>query len=58
LIGFGYFAGPLLGLGARAAVSPDHAASATVMLAWLVAAGCSVGAAARYLTARRARRSG
>jgi hypothetical protein len=57
LIGFGYFAGPLLGLGARAAVSPDHAASATVMLAWLVAAGCSAGAVGRYLAARRARRS-
>ena len=44
LIGFGYFAGPLLGLGARAVVSPDHAASATVMLAWLVVGGCSAGA--------------
>ena len=58
LIGFGYFAGPLLGLSARAAVSPQHAASATVMLAWLVAAGCSTGAVGRYLAARRARRSG
>jgi hypothetical protein len=57
LIGFGYFAGPLLGLAARAAVSPGHAASATVALAWLVTAGCSARAAGRYLAARRARRS-
>ena len=55
LIGFGYFAGPLLGLGAQAVASPGHAASATVMLAWLVAGGCSLGALRRYLAARRAR---
>src|SRR6185503_11401741 len=35
LIGFGYFAGPLLGLGGRGLASPEHAGSATVMLAWL-----------------------
>jgi hypothetical protein len=57
LIGFGYFAGPLLGLAARAVVEPTHAASATVGLTWLVAAGCSTGALGRYLAARRARRS-
>ncbi len=54
LIGFGYFAGPLLGLGGRA-TTPGHAASATVMLAWLVVAGCSAGALRRYMGARRAR---
>src|SRR5262245_24727276 len=56
LIGFGYFAGPVLGLAARAVVEPAHAASATVGLAWLVAAGCSSGAFGRYLAARRTRR--
>ena len=57
LIGFGYFAGPVLGLAARAMVEPAHAASSTVGLAWLVTAGCSTGALGRYLAARRARRS-
>jgi len=57
LIGFGYFGGPLLGLTARAIVAPAHAATATVALAWLVVAGCSAGALARYLAARRARGS-
>jgi hypothetical protein len=57
LIGFGYFAGPLLGLTARAVVAPGHAIAATVGLAWLVAAGCSAGALSRYRAARRARRS-
>jgi hypothetical protein len=57
LIGVGYFAGPLLGLAAQATVDPTHASSATVGLAWLVAAGGSTGALRRYLAARRARRS-
>jgi hypothetical protein len=57
LIGFGYFAGPLLGLGGRAIAAPDHAAFATVMLAWLVAGACSLGALGRYRAARRARAS-
>jgi hypothetical protein len=57
LIGFGYFAGPLLGLTARAVVAPGHAIAATVGLAWLVAAGCSAGALGRYRAARRARPS-
>jgi hypothetical protein len=56
LIGFGYFAGPLVGLGARAVAAPAHATGATVALAWLVVAGCSTGALGRYLAARRARR--
>jgi hypothetical protein len=55
LIGFGYFAGPLVGLGARGIASPEHAGSTTVALAWLVAAGCSLGALARYRAARRSR---
>ena len=50
LIGFGYFAGPLIGLAARAAATPAHATSATVGLAWLVAAGC--GGRARALSGR------
>jgi len=54
LIGFGYFAGPMIGLGARA-VAPGHAPSATVVLAWLVAAACSAGALVPYRAARRAR---
>jgi len=57
LIGFGYFAGPVIGLAARAVAAPAHATGATVALAWLVAAGCSTGALRRYLAARRARRS-
>jgi hypothetical protein len=57
LIGFGYFAGPLLGLGGRAFASPEHSAFATVTLAWLAAGACSVGAVARYRAARRARAS-
>jgi len=56
LIGFGYFAGPMLGLAAQAVAEPAHAASATVGLAWLVTAGCSSGALGRYLAARRTRR--
>jgi len=55
LIGFGYFAGPLLGLGGRALAPPDHGALATVMLTWLVAGACSLGALSRYRAARRAR---
>ena len=39
----------------RAAVAPAHAGTATVALAWVVVAGCSAGALARYLAARRAR---
>jgi hypothetical protein len=57
LIGFGYFAGPLLGLGGSALASPEHAAFATVTLTWLVAGGCSLGALGRYRAARRARAS-
>jgi hypothetical protein len=57
LIGFGYFAGPLLGLTARAVVGPAHAITATVALAWLVAAACSAAALRRYRAARRTRRS-
>jgi len=57
LIGFGYFAGPLLGLAARAIAPAERAATSTVALSWLVAAGCSAGAARRYLAARHARRS-
>lgn len=56
LIGFGYFAGPLIGLAARAIVAPAHASAATVSIVWLAAAGCSTGALRRYLAARRARR--
>jgi hypothetical protein len=56
LIGFGYFAGPLLGLTARGAVGPARAITATVALAWLVTAVCSAAALARYGAARRARR--
>jgi len=55
LIGFGYFVGPLIGLGARAIAAPAHATGATVALAWLLVAGCSTGALRRYLAARRAR---
>ena len=55
LIGFGYFAGPLLGLGARAIAPPSRATAAMVALAWLVVAGCSTVALRRYLAARRAR---
>jgi hypothetical protein len=57
LIGFGYFAGPLLGLTAGAVAAPAHATSVTVALAWLVAAACSTGSFMRYLAARRARRT-
>ena len=57
LIGVGYFAGPLLGLGARALVPAEHTATGTVAFAWLVTAGCSIGVLRRYLAARRARRS-
>jgi hypothetical protein len=57
LIGFGYFAGPLIGLTARAITTPARAPSMTVGLAWLVAAACSAGALARYRAARRARRA-
>ena len=57
LIGAGYFAGPVIGLGAGAISSPAHATSATVALVWLVTAACSAGAVAPYLAARRARRS-
>jgi hypothetical protein len=56
LIGFGYFAGPVIGLIARAAATPAHATSATVGLAWLAAAACGAGALGPYRAARRARR--
>jgi hypothetical protein len=55
LIGFGYFAGPLLGLTARGIATPGHAPAVTVALTWLVAAACSGGSFMRYLAARRAR---
>jgi len=55
LIGFGYFAGPLLGLSAQAVATPAHATSVTVALAWLVAAAGSAGALRPYFAARRAR---
>ena len=55
LIGFGYFAGPLLGLTARGVATPGHAPAVTVALAWLVAGVCSTGSFMRYLAARRAR---
>jgi hypothetical protein len=55
LIGYGYLAGPLIGLAARAVTAPAHATTATVAIAWLVTAGCSTGALKRYLVARRAR---
>jgi len=57
LIGFGYFAGPLIGLTAGAVATPAHATAATTALVWLVAAACSAGAFVPYLAARRARRS-
>jgi hypothetical protein len=56
LIGFGYFVGPVIGLGAQAIATPAHATSATVGLAWLVAAGCGAAALGPYRAARRARR--
>jgi hypothetical protein len=56
LIGFGYFAGPVIGLTAGAITSPAHVASATVGLTWLVAAVGGAGALVPYLAARRARR--
>src|SRR5262252_117765 len=57
LSGFGYFAGPLIGLGARAVSPPSQATAATVALAWLAVGACSTGALRRYLAARRARRT-
>jgi hypothetical protein len=56
LIGFGYFAGPVIGLAARAMTTSAHATSATVGLAWLAAAACGAGALGPYRAARRARR--
>jgi hypothetical protein len=57
LIGLGYLAGPLLGLGAQAGGGAEHASRATVALAWLVTAVACAGALRPYLQARRARRA-